>query len=118
MLVERTGWPLTEIAQHVRSVIVTKGAAGCEVHERDNRCIQVPGLAATSVVDPTGCGDAFRGGLLWALEQGWSTADACKLGNVLGARKISSPGPQNYRITLEDALGQFRTAYGDSLASM
>ena len=111
MLVERTGWSLPEVAQRVHSVVVTKGALGCDVYEQEKH-IHVPGLQAAAVVDPTGCGDAFRGGLLWALEQGWTMADACKLGNVLGACKIASAGPQNYSLNRDEALRRFQSAYG------
>ncbi|MDE2128201.1 MAG: carbohydrate kinase family protein [Betaproteobacteria bacterium] len=112
MLSERTGWSLDDIATHVRGIVVTQGAQGCEVRE-GGAVVKVPGLQAARVVDPTGCGDAFRGALLWALEQGWSLADASKLGNVLGARKIAHAGPQNYSITLGEALAALRQAYGE-----
>ena len=111
MLCERTGLSLDAIAARVQGLVVTQGAQGCEVRE-DGAVIQVAGLQASSVVDPTGCGDAFRGALLWALEQGWSLADACKLGNVLGACKIACAGPQNHHITRQEALQNYQAAYG------
>ncbi|MHB1666693.1 MAG: carbohydrate kinase family protein [Thiomonas sp.] len=111
MLVERTGLSLHDMASRVRGLVVTKGAEGCEVFE-DGACVHVPGLEASAVVDPTGCGDAFRSGLLWALEQGWSLADACKLGNVMGASKIACAGPQNYTIPRDAALERLRLGYG------
>ena len=58
----------------------------------------VPGVKAAAVVDPTGCGDAFRGGLLYGLERGWSLARSAALGNHMGATKIAHLGPQNYQI--------------------
>ncbi len=111
MLEERTGQGLQDIAAQVRGLVVTQGAKGCTVYE-DGTSMPVAGLEARAVVDPTGCGDAFRGGLLWALEQGWSLADACKLGNVMGACKMACAGPQNYTITRDAALERLRQAYG------
>jgi adenosine kinase len=99
MLSERTGLSLAEIskAAHLRGVIVTLGAQGCELWINGERTA-VPGVAAAQVVDPTGCGDAFRGGLLYGLERGWPLARCVELGNRLGALKIAHAGPQNHRV--------------------
>ncbi len=112
MLCTRTGWSLQQIATELRGLVVTRGAQGCEVHE-GGTCSTVAGVRASRVVDPTGCGDAFRGALLWALEAGWSLPDACRLGNVLGARKVACSGPQNHSLDLQQALQDMREAYGD-----
>ena len=75
MLCERIGMDLAELSKsHLKGVIVTLGDQGCEVWEQGVRT-HVPGAPATAVVDPTGCGDAFRGGLLYGLELGWSLVD-------------------------------------------
>ena len=58
----------------------------------------VPPVKAVQLVDPTGCGDAFRGALLFGLERGWSLVDSCALGNRVGAHKIATPGCQNYTL--------------------
>jgi adenosine kinase len=58
----------------------------------------VPAVQADAVVDPTGCGDAYRGGLLFGLEQGWSLVRCAELGNRMGALKIAHRGPQNYTV--------------------
>jgi adenosine kinase len=97
MLCDRTGWEIDEVSRHVRGLIVTTGAQGCDVWV-DGTKTQVPGIKALSVVDPTGCGDAFRGALLFGLEQGWSLERCAQLGNHLGAIKIAERGPQNYSI--------------------
>jgi adenosine kinase len=97
MLCDRTGWDIDEVSRHVRGLIVTTGAQGCDVWV-DGTKTQVPGIKARSVVDPTGCGDAFRGALLFGLEQGWSLERCAQLGNQLGAIKIAERGPQNYSI--------------------
>jgi adenosine kinase len=97
LLSERTGWSSAEISRHVDGLIVTLGAQGCEVWQ-NGEMTHVPPVQAAQVVDPTGCGDAWRGALLFGLEQGWSLADCAALGNRVGALKIASRGPQNYSI--------------------
>lgn len=97
MLSQRTGWSLAEISQRVRGLVVTLAAEGCEVWVNGER-EHVPGVVATEVVEPTGCGDAWRGALLFGLEKGWSLAQCAALGNKVGAIKIAQRGPQNYEI--------------------
>lgn len=97
MLSQRTGWSLAEISQRVRGLVVTLAAEGCEVWAGGER-EHVPGVTPTAVVEPTGCGDAWRGGLLYGLEKEWPLARCAALGNRIGALKIAQRGPQNYQI--------------------
>ncbi|MEO7549148.1 MAG: PfkB family carbohydrate kinase, partial [Ramlibacter sp.] len=97
MLSERTGWNSAEISRRVQGLVVTLGADGCEVWVDGIRTL-VPPVAAAEVVDPTGCGDAWRGALLHGLEQGWSLERCAALGNQVGALKIASRGPQNWQL--------------------
>jgi adenosine kinase len=98
MLCDRTGLDLATLsASHLKGVIVTLGEHGCEVWEQGVRT-HVPGVAATEVLDPTGCGDAFRGALLFGLEQGWPLIDCVRLGNRIGAVKIAYRGGQNHPV--------------------
>ena len=97
MLSERTGLSSAEISRRVQGLVVTLGAHGCEVWTQGDKTL-VPPVQAEAVVDPTGCGDAWRGALLFGLEQGWSLARGAALGNQVGARKIASRGPQNYQL--------------------
>jgi adenosine kinase len=103
MLSQRTGWSLAEISHRVRGLVVTLAGEGCEVWVNGER-EHVPGVVATEVVEPTGCGDAWRGALLFGLEKGWSLAQCAALGNKVGAIKIAQRGPQNYEIDRK-ALG-------------
>jgi adenosine kinase len=97
MLCERTGETLESLSRsHLQGVIVTLGANGCELWQQGVRT-HVPGVAASDVVDPTGCGDAFRAALLFGLEREWPLARCVTLGNRLGALKIASRGGQNHR---------------------
>ena len=96
MLAERTGRSIEQMSSsHLRGIVVTLGAQGCEVWQQGERTV-VPGIAAAEIVDPTGCGDAFRSAMLFGLERGWSLADCARLGNRLGALKIASRGGQNH----------------------
>ena len=103
MLSQRTGWSLAEISKRVRGLVVTLAAEGCEVWI-DGEREHVPGVTPTAVVEPTGCGDAWRGALLFGLEKEWPLAQCAALGNRIGALKIAQRGPQNYQIDLK-ALG-------------
>jgi adenosine kinase len=98
MLSERTGKSLEALSRsHLKGVIVTLAADGCEVWEQGVRT-HVPGVKASEVLDPTGCGDAFRGALLYGLERGWSLERCVSLGNRVGAIKIASRGGQNHQL--------------------
>jgi len=98
MLCDRTGLSSAELSRHVKGLIVTLGANGCEVWV-DGQKTLVPPVKAKEVVDPTGCGDAWRGALLFGLEKGWSLDKCAALGNEVGARKIAQRGPQNFQIS-------------------
>src|SRR5665647_35669 len=98
MLSDRTGLSCAELSRRVRGLVVTLGAQGCELWLDGEKTV-VPAVKAEAVVDPTGCGDAFRGALLYGLEQGWSLARCAALGNRVGAHKISTRGGQNYTLS-------------------
>ncbi|NUZ05701.1 carbohydrate kinase family protein [Piscinibacter koreensis] len=101
MLCDRVGTTIEALSRsHLRGVVVTLGAEGCEVWQQGVRTL-VPGVKADAVVDPTGCGDAFRAALLYGLERDWALARCAELGNRLGAIKIASRGGQNH--TLDSA---------------
>jgi len=97
MLSDRTGWDSAEISRRVEGLVVTLGGEGCEVWIGGEKTL-VPPVKAREIVDPTGCGDAWRGALLHGLEQGWPLARCAELGNRVGAIKIASRGPQNYTL--------------------
>ena len=104
MLCERTGETLASLSRsHLKGIVVTLAADGCEVW-LDGERTHVPGVAASEVLDPTGCGDALRGALLYGLERGWPLVRCVELGNRVGALKIACRGGQNHvidRATLE-----------------
>lgn len=102
MLCERTGWSCAEISRKLKGLIVTLGAQGCEVWVDGDKTL-VPAAKPAQVVDPTGCGDAWRGALLFGLERGWSLVRCAELGNRVGALKIAQRGPQNYTLDFTPA---------------
>jgi adenosine kinase len=97
MLCDRMGQTLADISRRVRGLIVTLGGQGCDVWQA-GASTRVPPVTSTAVVDPTGCGDAWRGALLYGLEQDWPLERCAALGNRIGALKVATRGPQNYRI--------------------
>ena len=103
MLTERTGWTHAQIAEQVKGYAITLGEKGAEVWE-SGVPTQVAPVVASKVVDPTGCGDAWRGALLFGLEQGWSMAKCAALGNKVAAIKIAHAGGQNYTLPVGIAI--------------
>ncbi len=98
MLSDRTGSSLAELStSHLQGLVETLGADGCNVYIQGVKT-HVPGVKAEAVIDPTGCGDAFRGGLLYGLSKGWDLVKSVALGNRIGAIKIAVAGPQNYTL--------------------
>ena len=106
LLCERTGLTLEDISRQIPGALfVTLGGEGCDVWEQGQKT-HIPPVKAHAIVDPTGCGDAFRGALLYGLEQNWPATACARLGNMLGALKIASQGPQNYQVP-SDLASQF-----------
>ncbi len=111
---QRTGMSMEQLSENLKGLVVTHGADDSLVYE-EGRKIAIPVLQAQEVVDPTGCGDAHRAGLLYGLTRGWNLADACKLGNVMGSIKIASRGPQNHRPTRAEIDTILQGSYGLAL---
>ena len=105
MLAERTGLPLDEIARRVEALVVTMGAEGSVIHA-GGEVVAIPAARPAAVLDPTGCGDAYRAGLLHGIAQGWDWERTGRLASVLGALKIASRGGQNHAVNhaVVDAL--------------
>ena len=100
LMQDRTGKTLEELSKRVKALIVTLGANGSAIYV-DGKPIDIAPVKAKQVVDPTGCGDAFRGALLHGLAQGWTLARCVALGNRVGALKIAQRGGQNHQIPTE-----------------
>ena len=113
MLEEKTGRKLGELAREVKALVCTLGAKGSLILAGDERH-EIPSVEAEAVVDPTGCGDAYRAALLYGVARGWDWPSTGRLGAVLGALKIAQRGAQNH-VAGGDAIRQrFRKAFGYS----
>ena len=110
LLTERTGLSLQQIADHVSALVVTRGEQGAKIYPSEGR-IDIPVVAA-DVVDPTGCGDAFRAGMLFGLTRDMDWTTIGRLSSLMGAIKIASQGGQNHAPTLDEIEDRFFKAYG------
>jgi adenosine kinase len=115
LTLERTGRGESEIRTACEAVIVTKGEQGSTIYERE-RAIEIPPVRTEKVVDPTGCGDAYRAGLLHARALGRPWEIAGRLGSLLGAYQVEAPGTQNTRIELDDLRARFEREFGSRLS--
>ena len=111
LLAERTGLSLDAIASRVDALIVTLGAEGSRIHA-DGRTIELPAVKPTALVDPTGCGDAYRAGLLYGIAHGWEWERTGRLAATLGSIKIASRGGQNHAIDRDIVGERYRAAFG------
>jgi adenosine kinase len=111
MLQDRTGKKIEELAQGVKAFIVTQGARGSLIHA-GGRKIEIPCAKPEEVVDPTGCGDAYRAGLLYGLASGLDWELTGRLASQLGAIKIAKRGGQNHRFTRDEVAQRFRDSFG------
>ncbi|MDK9723626.1 MAG: carbohydrate kinase family protein [Sterolibacteriaceae bacterium MAG5] len=114
LLTERTGRSIEELAREVKALIVTLGGNGSEIHAGGQR-IEIPGVKAKGLVDPTGCGDAYRAGLLYGIAQGWSWEKTGRLASLMGAIKIEHRGGQNHKPGRADIADRFQAAFGEAL---
>ncbi len=114
---DRTGWDEARVLEQVEALVITRGGEGAEVHTREG-CLKVPAARTGTVLDPTGCGDAFRAGLLYGLERGLSWEVTARLAAVLGAIKIEHHGTQNHQFDLEIVLQRYRESYGEPPAGL
>lgn len=111
LLTERTGLSPEQIAERVSALIITRGEQGAEIFTDGNR-IDIPCVRADKVVDPTGCGDAFRAGLLYGLTNGMDWITTGRLASLMGAIKIAHQGGQNHTPSREEIEERFKSAYG------
>ena len=112
LLCERTGLDLSALAERVQALIVTLGAEGSVIHA-DGATYAIPAVKPQAVVDPTGCGDAYRAGLLYGIAQGWDWQRTGQLASVMGALKIASRGGQNHTVDRGTVAALYTKAFGE-----
>ncbi|KAG0162816.1 hypothetical protein DFQ28_001273 [Apophysomyces sp. BC1034] len=115
LLSEKTGWSITDISSRVDALIITLGAQGAAIHHR-NGVDAIPVVPAEQIVEPTGCGDAFRSGLLYGIENDLDWATTGRLANLMGSIKIAHRGPQAYTLSRLEIDRRFEAAFSYSLS--
>ncbi len=115
LLIDKTGKPLEELAGMVEALVVTLGAEGAAIHAGGRR-IAIPGVRPDELVDPTGCGDAFRAGLLYGLARGVDWERAGRLAAVMGSIKIAHRGGQNHKPAREEIAARYEAAFGEKFS--
>jgi adenosine kinase len=114
LLMDRTGCTLYKLAELVKALIVTLGSQGSRIYA-DGKCIEIPTVKAGTVLDPTGCGDAYRAGLLYGITHSWKWEKTGRLASLMGAIKIASRGPQNHKLARSEIAQRYYQVFGDEL---
>lgn len=115
LLTERTGLSLEQLAQRVEALIVTRGSKGSHIFT-GGRQLEIPVVTPAAVVDPTGCGDAYRGGLLYGLLQGMDWETTARIAALCGSWKIEQAGTQNHRFSAEEFATRFNAEFGYTMS--
>jgi len=110
LMMKRTGWTLKQIAERVDALIVTRGAKGSHIYAKKKAHL-IPCARAESLADPTGCGDAYRGGLLHGIANGLDWETTGRIASLMGAIKIERPGTQNHTVTPEAFRARFKKEF-------
>lgn len=108
---DRTGLTLADIAARLEALIITRGAEGSDIYAGGQH-YRIPVVPAAEVVDPTGCGDAYRAGLLYGITQGLDWETSGRLASLLGSIKIAHQGGQNHRFTAQEFDAKYEQAFG------
>ncbi len=114
LLSNKTGWSIDEILSRVEALVITRGEHGAQILHAEG-VEEVPAVKAHKVVDPTGCGDAFRGGLLYGIEHKLGWAKTGRLASLMGSLKIEHQGPQTYAPSRAEIGERFELAFGSAL---
>ena len=110
MIVAKTGLSLKQIGERVEALIVTRGGKGSEIYTK-GKLYEIPCAKAESLADPTGCGDAYRGGLLYGLSEGLDWETTGRIASLMGAIKIERLGPQNHKFTMDGFRERFKSEF-------
>jgi len=111
LLQDKTGMGIGQLASMVEALIVTRGGEGSVIHA-DGEVLDIPSVEPAQIVDPTGCGDAYRAGLLYGLANGFDWPVTGRLASLLGALKIASRGGQNHRFSRDEIAERYRAVFG------
>jgi len=111
LMEERTGHSMRQLAERVQAVIVTRGGEGSSIYI-GGKHLKMPAAPARELKDPTGCGDAYRAGLLYGLMRGMNWELTGRIAALMGAIKIESQGPQNHHFTRDEFEARFKESFG------
>jgi adenosine kinase len=114
LMMNTTGESINTLAQHVDALVVTRGGEGSVVYTGDDE-IEIPTVNVDNAVDPTGCGDAYRAGLLLGLENGWDWETSGRVGSLIGAIKVQQEGTQNHQFSMGEFAQQYETHFERAL---
>jgi adenosine kinase len=114
MLQDKTGKTLSDIAKRVKALVVTLGGDGSMIYA-DGKQIAIPTPKPQAIVDPTGCGDAYRAGLLYGIQQDWDWPTTGRLASLMGSLKIANRGGQNHRYTRAELVELYAHHFGHSI---
>jgi len=115
LMQQKTGWTDREVAERVEALIITRGAEGSIIHAK-GREYRIPCAPASEIVDPTGCGDAYRAGLIHGLLRGLDWDRTGRIASLMGAIKIEKRGTQNHSFTAAELADRYRRSFGTTLA--
>src|SRR5262249_35239714 len=107
---QRTGWSVREVSARVEALIITRGAEGSSIFTGGEE-LRIPVAPVNAVVDPTGCGDAYRAGLLHGLLRGLTWEETGHIASLMGAIKIEARGTQNHRFTPAEFAARLAASY-------
>lgn len=113
LLSDRTGRSIERLVDEVDALIVTRGSEGSLIYAA-GKCHEIPCVQAENVIDPTGCGDAYRSGLLYGISRGWDWVKTGQMAALMGAIKIAHRGGQNHRPTRHEIAQRYEQAFGES----
>jgi adenosine kinase len=114
LMQEKTGRSMESLAQEVKALILTRGSAGSTIYA-DGQRFDIPCVEADAVVDPTGCGDAYRAGLVYGIQHGWDWQQTGQLASLMGSIKIASRGGQNHAPTRQEIVERYSKAFGTEI---
>ncbi len=116
LILERTGLTKQQVADQLEALIVTRGGEGSTLITKSGEQ-HIESVEPEAILDPTGCGDAYRAGLIYGLENNLDLVTACRIGALMGSLKIAVQGPQSHEHSLDDIVERFKTAFGYSFIS-
>lgn len=116
LIAERTGRSKQQVAEQVEALVITLGSKGSEIHV-GGKVLEIPAARASTTADPTGCGDAYRAGLIHGITQGMDWETTGRIASLMGTIKIEHAGTQNHRIDMDDFASRYEECFGRALPS-